>query len=1200
MNKLLGLLSIVFSIYSCTGQPMADTVLADKALESAEEQLSLLRDEAMARKGLPRTVEENKIHWTHEMNYIDWTEGFFPGTCWYMYEYTQDERWKEAADQLQSLYEKDKLLTSVHDLGFIFQCSYGNGFRLTGDSTYTEVLVTAARSLSTRFNPLVGCIQSWDVDNESWQSYKGWQYPVIIDNMLNLELLFNATILTGDSSFYHIAVSHADKTLENHFRPDNSCFHVVDYDSITGNVHVKETAQGYADESSWARGQAWGLYGYIMCYRYTGKERYLQQAIKIADFITHNPLIPEDHIPYWDYNAPEPEQQPRDASAAAVTASALLELSYYVPSYKDYAVSILESLSSSAYCAPSGKNHFFVLMHNTGSVPHNAEIDAPLNYADYYYVEALLRLKELSDHSGLSYREAMLSPQKEAIRKFRSAYAGEIYHNTSMSCPLDWKECLALLDENGRFEDLKAKELEYTEKNLFQSPGLDVQQEIGLYLTDIFNRLWMISEHYRLASLTSINTLPEKYWKAIAHYGEMETGRVNAETRFHASCFAMPTAAVNIYFSLLPLMNRIEEGRIVHSAQKEAHRYLKLVGMQSWTQPYRMDATDEQVVDVERFRNHVWWVGGNALAYRPLLPVAMMMDSAEMVDVIAEVAQKSVSTVSQQTYDQAFWTEGLTADGAGWGHGKQCLVWGYPIHGTNSALEILNKLKNTPWGRTLTWENTQALMNFFRGSSWYYYKGFVPPCVDRYSMRYYGGKKRPVPYEEMLDKCNTFWADSFTKEERQELEKLAVDVEARCILMDNELPGVYTGTRWFYNNDDLIRKNKDYYILVNMASVRCDGLESAAEVADGYNLFTNDGLTLFQRTGDEYHKALGAWDLTLLPGITAREGCDRLNPITNWRGYCSSYNYAGAATSGRENAVAGFVFDKLNGADKKNVNDRGNGESNPSIYGVKAFKSYFMLGDYFVALGAGIANHRPEISGSIRTCIDQTFAGDGRCWIYKDGGMQPFSGRRLSFISDAKPVWLVHENAFAYTVLPQYTRNACFELENRPARWEKLNSSNKQQLNLPDSVNLLQLWVDHGEKPKEDTYGYVVYCGDNRTMPENLPFNVLRNDTMVQAIQSVDKRVTEVVFYQRNELLQAAGLTLTTSEPCVILLERDHSGDYTLSATDPMMDPEVKQIKLNLSGKEIIMDMPQGKECGSPKVINVLSGLIHSFNSEPE
>lgn len=1184
MKKLSGLLSLAFCLCSCTVQHVSDAVLADKALRSAEEQLSLLRNEAVARNGLPRTVEDNRIHWTDEINYIDWTEGFFPGTCWYMYEYTQDEQWKKAADQLQSLCEKDKLLTTVHDLGFIFQSSYGNGLRLTGDSTYKEVLLTAARSLSTRFNPLVGCIQSWDVDNDSWQSYKGWQYPVIIDNMLNLELLFNATILTGDSSFYHIAVSHADKTMENHFRPDNSCFHVVDYDSITGNVHVKQTAQGYADESSWARGQAWALYGYMMCYRYTGEQRYLDQTIKVADYIIRHPSIPKDHIPYWDYNVAELEQQPRDASAAAVTASALLELSHYEPSYKEYAVSILRSLSSPAYSAALGKNNYFLLMHNTGSVPHNAEIDAPLNYADYYYVEALMRLKELSAQEPV----AALSPGKEAIRKYRSVYAKEIHHVTSLVCPADWKECLALLDDNGQFKDLKEKEREYTEKNLFQSHELNVQQEIGVYLTDIFNRLWKIAEHYRLSPATGINTVSPKYWKAIAHYGKMETGRINEETRFHASCFAIPTAAVNIYFSFLPLMDRIEAGGVVNPGQQEACRYLKLLGMQAWTQPFRGDKTDEQVVQVERFRNHVWWVGGNALSYRPLLPVALMMDSVEMIDVISEVAQRSISTVSQQTYDEAFWTEGLTADGAGWGHGKQCLIWGYPIHGTDSALELLDELKGSPWERTLSSENTQALMNFFRGSSWYYYKGFVPPCVDRYSMRYYGGVKRRVPYAEMLDKCNTSWADSFTEDERRELKKLEANVEANCLMMDNQPSGIYTGTRWFYNNDDLIKKNKNYYILVNMASVRCDGLESACEVADGYNLFTNDGLTLFERSGDEYNKVLGAWDLTLLPGITAREGCDRLNPITNWRGYCSSFNYAGAATSGKENAVAGFIFEKLNGSDKENVNDRGSSETNHSIFGVKAYKSYFMLGDYFVALGAGVTNLRPEITGTIRTAIDQTFGGTGSLSVLKDGKRQAFAGQKTSFISDGKPVWLLQEDAFAYTILPQYTRNAYFERIDRPTRWEQLNPSNKQQKNLPPSADLLQLWVDHGDKPVEDTYGYVVYCGDNRSMPAELPFEVLRNDTAVQAIQSADKRVTEVVFYQKNERLQASGLTLTASEPCVVLLEQESSGNYTLSVTDPTMNPAIRQITLNLSGKDVVVDMPQGKACGSVKVVNVV------------
>lgn len=393
--SFIGFVLLVVIMQACHKQPETDRAFADKNLEVARKQLELLRIDAVYQNRLPRTVEDGRIFWTDENDYIDWTEGFFPGSCWYMYEYSKNDEWRKSAEQLQHLFEKDKMLTATHDMGFIFNCSYGNAYRLTKNTVYKNVLLQAAKSLITRFNPKIGLIQSWDVNGTNWQSFRGWQYPVIIDNMMNLELLYEAFELTDDSIYYKIAVAHADKTLANHFREDYSCYHVVDYDSITGNVHVKQTAQGYADESCWARGQAWALYGYTMCYRYTKLKRYLDQAVYIADFILKNPAIPADRIPYWDYDAPNKKIQPRDASAAAVAASALIELSEYAyPKYKKNAREILESLASPQYTASYNMNKNFLLMHSTGSVPHKGEIDAPLNYADYYYVEALLRLRK--------------------------------------------------------------------------------------------------------------------------------------------------------------------------------------------------------------------------------------------------------------------------------------------------------------------------------------------------------------------------------------------------------------------------------------------------------------------------------------------------------------------------------------------------------------------------------------------------------------------------------------------------------------------------------------------------------------------------------------------------------------------------------------------------------------------------------------
>lgn len=342
----------------------------------------------------PRTIRTNG-----SIVYVpidDWTSGFFPGSMWLLHELTQDHKWQTLAEKYTEGLDSVKHLKWHHDIGFMIGCSYLNGYRLADKKEYKEVVVEAAHSLSTRFRPNAGVIQSWDAD-KGWQAQRGWKCPVIIDNMMNLELLFEATRLSGDSTFHQIAVKHADTTMKYAFREDYSCYHVVDYDPETGEVRKKQTAQGYADESAWARGQAWALYGYTLCYRYTGDPRYLEQARKIHQLIFTHPNLPANLIPYWDYNAPNIPDEPRDASAATCTASALYEMHTYLPEgrYKDTADKILETLSTPAYRAKAGENGNFILMHSVGSIPHGAEIDVPLNYADYYFLEALMRKRDL-------------------------------------------------------------------------------------------------------------------------------------------------------------------------------------------------------------------------------------------------------------------------------------------------------------------------------------------------------------------------------------------------------------------------------------------------------------------------------------------------------------------------------------------------------------------------------------------------------------------------------------------------------------------------------------------------------------------------------------------------------------------------------------------------------------------------------------
>ncbi|MFT7034980.1 MAG: unsaturated chondroitin disaccharide hydrolase [Cyclobacteriaceae bacterium] len=390
--------SIIGGLLFCA---CASTVPSDQTktfLDESAAQLSLLRDIADKENRIPRTINaEGEIHWTNPK--FDWTEGFYPGSCWYMYEYTGDAKWKAAAEKNQNRFVEHKWITSNHDLGFVFNCSYGNGIRLTDNPEYKQVLIDAGNSLITRFDKRIGCIQSWNVTS-GWQAERGWQYPVIIDNMMNLELLFELSKLTGDSKYKEIAITHANTTMSNHFRSDNSSYHVIDYDSISGEVRNRHTAQGFAHESSWARGQAWGLYGYTMMYRYTRDKKYLDQATKIAEYILGSPSLPSDLVPYWDYHADKIPNEPRDASAAAITASALFELNAYTEGkYLEKAKAILSSLSSPDYRAAIGTNNFFLLKHSVGSIPHGAEIDVPLNYADYYYIEALLRDNKMSKNN---------------------------------------------------------------------------------------------------------------------------------------------------------------------------------------------------------------------------------------------------------------------------------------------------------------------------------------------------------------------------------------------------------------------------------------------------------------------------------------------------------------------------------------------------------------------------------------------------------------------------------------------------------------------------------------------------------------------------------------------------------------------------------------------------------------------------------
>lgn len=352
-------------------------------------------------KGASETTAPRTIQDQDEVVYSDigwWCSGFFPGSLWLTYRFSGDSTMRELADmhtrKLFALIGRD----TDHDIGFQIMSSFGNGYRLTGDNTYTPTIRAAARKLASRYSETTGTIRSWDGDR--------WSYPVIIDNMMNLELLMaGARLIGGDEGMHirQIAIQHAKTTLKNHFRDDWSTFHLVDYDPSDGHVLRKMTVQGYADSSSWARGQAWALYGYTMMTRELLFDQMAEEAqlfLEAASGIARMLLgkLPEDGIPYWDFDDPSIPEALRDASAGAIMASAFAELSSLT---KDRALSkdCLEMsvkqvtvLASPDYLAMPGTNGGFLLKHSVGNIPGGTEIDVPLSYADYYFLEAILRL----------------------------------------------------------------------------------------------------------------------------------------------------------------------------------------------------------------------------------------------------------------------------------------------------------------------------------------------------------------------------------------------------------------------------------------------------------------------------------------------------------------------------------------------------------------------------------------------------------------------------------------------------------------------------------------------------------------------------------------------------------------------------------------------------------------------------------------
>jgi hypothetical protein len=717
------------------------------------------------------------------------------------------------------------------------------------------------------------------------------------------------------------------------------------------------------------------------------------------------------------------------------------------------------------------------------------------------------------------------------------------------------------LNNNGFFSDIHITTTEAQSKNW------DKQGKLGPTLVTAFSQLRDIAWGLH-NNLISQPCLKNRLYKAINNYCALEVSRPDVH-RFLASCFTLPKLASETYFILY---NELQE-KNASPELIQAGKMLQKVAFQAFSKPLRKDIN--RPYSLNQYRNHAWWVGGN-FAYRNPFLCAAACNDYKMLETVWKVCNAAISPVSFNTLKTAYWNECFTADGAAWGHGTQSYAFGYGIDGANGIVRTLKEFEGTPWAKdSLAEEKFNKLLDFAEGMTWLQYR--MRPCLTvngRHNLRAganYDGKRiagfiREVsalnPPQSIKERINKI-KQKFNKDKSVNL----------------------SGVRYFWNNDDLVMRGKDYYVFVNMISSRSTGPESVANRHSELNYNLADGSTVLLRTGDEYDYSKGAWDFLIPPGTTNRE-LKTLPSTTIWGGFSSKHNFAGGI--GGATGCCGFIFEKAKHKTK-----------NPKLktfYGVKAYKSYFMLDGIMVALGSGIRNLEYNREGNIFTNLNQT--GIRTPVIYgigtskRDTAKVPFD-KTFDMAKIKQPLWSV-QDGIGYIVLPEYTNSSVvISAQKKKTNWARLDKRNEQKSNLPKTADLFSISIDHGKIPNArlgGSYAYMVMmeCPSPDKVIELLNskrIEIVANNTKIQAVWDNKLKVAQMVLFSKKAVFNHASLKVQSLSPAIVQIKKLDNGKMQISVADPKQNPRSKSITLIINGRKISIPLPGKPLCGKSATI---------------